>query len=50
MGKRNKRDTELPTAKAEDVEFAAERADEDDLEALKRSEAADRRAQEYEGT
>ncbi|MEK0312986.1 YfhD family protein [Cohnella sp. 56] len=51
MGKRNKSDKhQLPLAKAEDVEFAAERADQDDLEALRRSEEAERRAQQYEGT
>ncbi|MCC3372777.1 YfhD family protein [Cohnella sp. REN36] len=48
--KRNEAGRTLPTAKEEDVEFARERADADDLEALERAEAADRRAAEYEGT
>lgn len=47
---RNDAGRALPTAKAEDVEFSRERADADDLEALERAEAADRRAGEYEGT
>ncbi|MDG0812125.1 YfhD family protein [Cohnella rhizosphaerae] len=50
MGKRNESNEQLPVAKAEDVAFAADRADADDLEALARSEEADRRAQQYEGT
>ena len=43
---RNKRNRSkpLPTAKNEDVEFSAALADEDDLEAKARAEAADRRA------
>ncbi|MBB6675388.1 YfhD family protein [Cohnella nanjingensis] len=40
----------LPVAKAEDVEFARDQADAEDLEARERAAAADRRAQEYEGT
>ncbi|WP_156922054.1 YfhD family protein [Cohnella thermotolerans] len=39
----------LPTAKAEDVEFAGELADEEDREAQRRAAEADRRAAEYEG-
>ena len=34
---------DLPVAKNEDVEFDGELADEDDLEALERAKAADRR-------
>ncbi|CAH1209303.1 MULTISPECIES: YfhD family protein [unclassified Paenibacillus] len=34
---------QLQSAKNEDVEFSAELADHDDVEALRRSEAADRR-------
>ena len=33
----------MQSAKNEDVEFSAEAADHDDVEALRRSEAADRR-------
>lgn len=33
----------LPIAKAEDVEFSMEKADAEDLEALERMEAADKR-------
>lgn len=40
------RETELPVAKNEDVEFAAELADEDDLEAQQRAEAADDRQEQ----
>ena len=36
----------LPIAKAEDVEFSVELADEADMTALKRAEAADARAEE----
>lgn len=36
----------LPIAKAEDVEFSTELADEADLTALKRAEAADQRAEQ----
>lgn len=50
MGKQSESNEQLPVARAEDVEFAADRADADDLEALERSEEADRRAQQYEGT
>jgi len=39
----------LPTAKAEDVEFSGELADENDREAQRRAAEADRRAAEYEG-
>lgn len=42
----NKRQSEtsgLPVAKNEDVEFSAERADADDVEAVERAEAADYR-------
>jgi hypothetical protein len=35
----------LPIAKNEDVEFSRERADQDDLEAVERMEAADQRQQ-----
>jgi len=35
----------LPIAKNEDVEFSMEMADQEDLEALERMKAADRRAQ-----
>ncbi|MCI3923225.1 YfhD family protein [Paenibacillus sp. TRM 82003] len=38
-GKNNK----LPVAKNEDVEFSRELADDEDMEALERMEAADRR-------
>lgn len=34
---------EMPTARAEDVEFSEALADADDLEAVERAEAADRR-------
>lgn len=40
---------DLPISRNEDVEFSMELADEDDLEALERAEAADRRA-EQEGS
>ncbi|GIO14811.1 hypothetical protein J19TS2_43660 [Cohnella xylanilytica] len=40
---------DLPTVKAEDVEFSAELADEEDREAQRRAAEADRRAAEYEG-
>lgn len=36
---------QLPDGKNEDVEFSMEAADEDDLEALARAQAADRRAE-----
>lgn len=36
----------LPVTKAEDVEFSAELADEADLTALKRAQAADQRAEQ----
>lgn len=36
----------LPITKAEDVEFSAELADEADLTALKRAQAADQRAEQ----
>lgn len=39
----------LPTAKAEDVEFSGELADEADREAQQRAAEADRRAASYEG-
>lgn len=38
----------LPVARSEDVEFSMEQADAEDLEALERMEAADKR-QEAEG-
>ncbi|MGN7380413.1 MULTISPECIES: YfhD family protein [unclassified Paenibacillus] len=38
-------DKNLPIARNEDVEFSRELADEDDLEALARAEAADERAE-----
>ncbi|WP_274363238.1 YfhD family protein [Paenibacillus thermotolerans] len=37
------RQNHLPIAKNEDVEFSRELADEEDMEAMKRMEAADRR-------
>lgn len=37
------RNNKLPIAKNEDVEFSRELADEEDMEALERMEAADRR-------
>lgn len=40
---------QLPTAKAEDVEFSSELADENDREAQRRAAEADRRAAAYEG-
>jgi len=40
-----KQEKQLPIGKNEDVEFSRELADEDDLEALERMEAADRRQQ-----
>ncbi|THF72757.1 YfhD family protein [Cohnella fermenti] len=40
---------ELPTAKAEDVEFSAEQADEEDRIAQRRAAEADRRAADCEG-
>jgi hypothetical protein len=40
---------ELPLGSAEDVEYAAELADEDDVEARQRAEEADSRAAAYEG-
>jgi hypothetical protein len=43
------RTSKLPAASAEDVEYAQELADEDDLEAWERAEEADRRAFRYEG-
>jgi len=43
---REERKHDLPVAKNEDVEFSRELADEDDLEALERMEAADRRQEE----
>ncbi|RUS48513.1 YfhD family protein [Cohnella sp. AR92] len=39
----------LPTAKAEDVEFSSELADEEDRVAQKRAAEADKRAASYEG-
>ncbi|GIP35853.1 YfhD family protein [Paenibacillus sp. J2TS4] len=42
--KNENRSRELPVTKNEDVEFSREWADEDDLEALARAEAADERA------
>ena len=39
---------ELPISKNEDVEFSMDQADADDLEALERMEAADRRAEQAE--
>ncbi|HZG76911.1 MAG TPA: YfhD family protein [Paenibacillus sp.] len=39
----NEQARRLPVAKNEDVEFSRELADEDDLEALERMHAADRR-------
>jgi hypothetical protein len=46
MGNREQqeeRDKKLPIAKNEDVEFSMEAADEEDIEAVKRMEAADSR-------
>ncbi|WP_081756610.1 YfhD family protein [Gorillibacterium massiliense] len=37
---------DLPVAYGEDVEFSRDAADEDDLEALERADAADHRAEE----
>lgn len=42
---RQTNDKNLPIARNEDVEFSRELADEDDLEALARAEAADERAE-----
>lgn len=42
-------DEQLPTARAEDVEFSNELADENDREAQRRADEADRRAAAYEG-
>jgi hypothetical protein len=39
----NKNDRKLPIAKNEKVEFSADLADVDDIEAVKRAEAADNR-------
>nr|WP_230986959.1 YfhD family protein [Cohnella fermenti] len=39
----------MPTAKAEDVEFSAEQADEEDRIAQRRAAEADRRAADCEG-
>jgi len=39
----NKQNKQLPITGTEDVEFSRESADEEDLEALKRAEAADHR-------
>jgi hypothetical protein len=41
----HKNNNKLPVGKKEDVEFSRELADNEDLEALKRMEAADRRQQ-----
>lgn len=41
--KEKQQSKQLPINKVEDVEFSLEQADEDDLEALARAEAADRR-------
>lgn len=41
--KTEQHERDLPIAKNEDVEFDMELADEDDLEALERMEAADKR-------
>jgi len=38
--------SKLPISKNEDVEFASERADEDDLEAVMRAKEADRRQEQ----
>lgn len=50
MAKDNERSErkKLPIARSEDVEFSMEQADDEDLEALERMEAADKR-QEAEG-
>ncbi|CAM3438192.1 YfhD family protein [Marinicrinis lubricantis] len=48
MAHQDNQNQQLPIGKNEDVEFSIEAADEDDLEALKRAEAADAR-QEGEG-
>jgi len=48
-GGQNGDEAGLPVASAEDVEFAEELADEDDLEAQQRAEEADVRANAYEG-
>ncbi|GGK20056.1 hypothetical protein GCM10010965_11340 [Caldalkalibacillus thermarum] len=41
-----KRKEQSLVVKAEDIEFSREMADREDLEALKRAEAADKRAQQ----
>lgn len=41
-------DKNLPIAKNEDVEFSRELADEDDMEAVARMEAADKRVEGHE--
>ena len=45
MNNKEQERNQLPIAKHEDVEFSMELADEEDLEALERMKAADRRAQ-----
>lgn len=45
MKESNQRNKKQPIAKAEDVEFSMELADEADVEALERMRAADQRAQ-----
>jgi hypothetical protein len=37
----------LPIVKAQDVEFSIDEADEEDLEAMERAEAADKRQNEF---
>lgn len=39
----NGKKRKLPVAKAQDVEFSMDAADQDDLEAIERAEAADKR-------
>ncbi|MEW9701580.1 YfhD family protein [Paenibacillus sp. SI8] len=46
MSENNKQQSELPIVKNEDVEFAAEVADEDDFEAAERAQAADYRQEQ----
>ncbi|URN93960.1 MAG: YfhD family protein [Candidatus Pristimantibacillus lignocellulolyticus] len=43
LNKDNEQKKAIPSSKNEDVEFAIDQADQNDLEALKRAEAADQR-------
>jgi hypothetical protein len=43
---KNERNENLPATKSEDVEFAVDHADEDDMEAVMRANAADRRQEQ----